>query len=285
MVEPGLQDLLHRMANPEQGRAAIDNPEARITAVRTQAYQEFAAQYNNHQVDPTFKVDVALWLGLQIDVTMPPAQQPWTWVAETMAYLRTKVNTALVNFNSSGKNAAGLDDVARDLEFYADFCHGDPVLFYVYMAWDHGRNVPAWNSSLLPDDMALDLGAGLRQHRPVIRDIIAPTSGSKRKRSGSDADDVLSEFVKSSQQMLQTAMAAPVQTGIALDAPTALASQASTSSIPEVQCAVRAEAIGKHANVLHEQLQKLPHATDVFDAVKAQLQMQLCALLTQLAQV
>jgi len=34
MVEPSLQDLLHRMANPEQGRAALDNPEARDTAMR-----------------------------------------------------------------------------------------------------------------------------------------------------------------------------------------------------------------------------------------------------------
>ena len=27
------------------------------------------------------------------------------------------------------------------------------------MCWDHGRNVPSWNTSLLPDDQRLDVGS------------------------------------------------------------------------------------------------------------------------------
>ena len=38
-----------------------------------------------------------------------------------------------------------------------------PYVFYAaglpWLAWDHGRCVPAWNSSLLPEDQRLDLGA------------------------------------------------------------------------------------------------------------------------------
>ena len=277
MLEPSLQPILHRMANPEQNRQAVDNEEGRVSAMRTQCYQQFAAQYNSAAVDPTFKVDVSVWLGLQIDVTRPPIQQTWIWVAETMAHLRTHVGKALRNFNASGRNAGGLDDMARDLEFFSDFCFGDPVLFFVYMCWDHGRNVPSWNNACLPDGVALDVG---------VRVNYAPeqgTASNSNKRKRTDADDTLSEFVKSSQLMLQAALTASApQQPASTDSLTN--SAASTASMPEERAALRAAAIAKHAALIQGQLETVPQ-TDTFKAVKAQLESQLLALLTSLAQV
>jgi len=54
----------------------------------------------------------------------------------------------------------GADDFDRDSLFYDDFVKGDPLLFAVYLAWNHGKNIPAWNSTLLPEDEQLDIGCG-----------------------------------------------------------------------------------------------------------------------------
>jgi len=283
MVESSLQDLLWHIANPPQDRTAIDNADARITVQRTLGYQQFAAYYNNLDFHPTMQPDVSQWLNARINVAVPSIQQTWIWVAETVQHLKTTIGRLMRNFNGSGKNANGADDVQRDLEFLQHFCNGNPVYFFVYMAWDHGRNMPQWNSSLLPPEQSLDLGAGPAQ-------VSTPAQSSTKRRRGSsseggDASD-MSVLVRSSQDLLHAALQS-VQS--------AATSGASTSSnahevvqpvvLPEQAAASKAAALSQHANVLREQLKATPNDDSELEAVRKQIVAQLVIVLTQLGQV
>jgi hypothetical protein len=158
MREPTLQRLFHDMANPPQDRFALDNKALHATQVRTKCYQDFAKVYNDMNFIPHFAVDVSAWCDVQICVDQPPKQHAWTWVAETMGKIRTKMSIVMRRFTQSGDLENHLDDSARDMKFWSQFSFGDPVTFYIYMAWDHGRVVPAWNSSMLQKDMQIDIG-------------------------------------------------------------------------------------------------------------------------------
>ena len=159
MREPQLQRIFHELANPPQDRSATDNPDMRISAHRTKLYQEFCAVFNDPLFDPTFSVDIAAWCDIDVDVSAPAEERGWVWVACTMKDIKTKMTKFIGNFNDSGKNSNDLNDSTRDLEFFEKFAKGNIVVMYTWLAWDHGRCVPAWNSSLLPQDQRLDLGA------------------------------------------------------------------------------------------------------------------------------
>jgi hypothetical protein len=51
----------------------------------------------------------------------------------------------------------GMDDEQRDVRFWKHFCNQQPLWFWIYMCWERGRNVPAWNTALVPDDQRLDI--------------------------------------------------------------------------------------------------------------------------------
>jgi hypothetical protein len=87
------------------------------------------------------------------------------------------------NFNQSGHLENGADDFDRDTLFYDNFAKGDAVMFAIYLAWDHGRNMPPWNSTLLPPEMQLDIGA----QTPAAQ---STSSGQKRSRVSSPPDIV-----------------------------------------------------------------------------------------------
>ena len=178
MREPGLQNLFHEMANPLQTRQALEEG-AGVSAVRTRCYIDFANAFNDKNFCPHFAVDVSLWVNVDIDVSVPPFQKPWIWVAEAMAEVKRKLTLTIRNFMTSGNLANDSNDMARDLQFWCDFCHGDPVLFYIYMSWDHGRDVPAWNSTLMPAEHRLELGAG---PPPVTEDVLVLSTPTQRGR-------------------------------------------------------------------------------------------------------
>jgi hypothetical protein len=94
------------------------------------------------------------------------------------------MSIVMKNFTGSGKLANDLNDIQRDLEFWNCFCHGDPVLFYVYMSWDHGRDIPAWNRALLPENQRLELGSA-----QALAATAPQASPSRKKRSRDSLDD------------------------------------------------------------------------------------------------
>ena len=140
MREPNLQGLFHEMANPlqmSQTRQALEEG-AGVSAVRTSCYIKFAEAFNDSRLCPHFAVDVKLWVNVEIDVSIPPEQKPWIRVAEAMTEIKRKMTVTLRNFSTSvytsGNLANDSNDMARDLQFWCDFCHGDPVLFYIYIS-------------------------------------------------------------------------------------------------------------------------------------------------------
>jgi hypothetical protein len=48
------------------------------------------------------------------------------------------------------------------------------------MCWDHGRNVPSWNTSLLPDDQRLDVGIDVNERADSGEHSPQPEKSEKR---------------------------------------------------------------------------------------------------------
>jgi hypothetical protein len=243
MREPVLQCLFHDMANPKQTRAALENGMG-VSEVRTQCHMKFADAFNDSAVIPHYAVDVSLWVNVMIDVSAPPFQKHWTWVSQAMQEIKKKMTIVLRNFNASGSLVNDRDDMRRDLQFWDDFCHGDVTLFYIYMSWDHGRDVPAWNSTLLPEDCRMDIGCG-GQPQQMAPQQVAPSPGgsgrhSKRGRDNNDADP-LREFVDMQTHVFKSLASNP-------------SSATTEASIPEVAYATRLEALSKSADILRNQL-------------------------------
>ena len=197
MREPSLQMLFHTMANPLQTREGQDNHELHATQVRTRCYEDFACAFNDMMLVPHYAVDVSAWCDVQIDVSRPPEQRDWIRVAESMQKLKTRMSVLLKRFQQSGDCENGSDNMRRDQIFWSKFSNGDPVAFYAYMCWDHGKAVPAWNSCLLPKDMQLELGGSDKE--AASDDDGAPV----RKRSKTTA---LSELVSNTNKFFQAAL-------------------------------------------------------------------------------
>lgn len=162
-----------------------------------------------------------------------------------MTEIKRKMSVTLRNFSTSGNLANDSNDMARDLQFWCDFCHGDPVLFYIYMAWDHGRDVPAWNSTLLPAEQRLELGAG-----PVAQPILASTpKGGKRIRE----TDAISDMVELQSQLFRSLASNP-------------ATSASTATTEESGLA-KLEALSKSADLLRVQLGRAAEDRKLFDLI------------------
>ena len=241
MREPSLQHLFHSMSNPQQTRAAVDEGNG-ASEMRTRAYMDFAFVFNDHSFCPHFAVDVKLWVNVTIDVTLPPFQKPWIWVAEAMTEIKRKMTLTLRNFSTSGNLANDSNDMSRDMQFWCDFCNGDPVIFYTYMAWDHGKDVPSWNSTLLPPAQRLEIGA------PLPNDVVEPpqNSSSKSKRGRDD----LSEFVDLQAHLFRSIVSNPSS-----------ASTEVSTSLAKLQD------LSKTADLLREQLNRAAEDRKLFDFI------------------
>jgi hypothetical protein len=161
MVDPRCVELFGRMANPSQDRLALDFPELRIQAVKQQLLELLTSHYvNNGDFSPLAQPNISQWCdGATIDVTRPHESRTWMWVAQKLQFIKTGMTTLLSNFKKSGDLANDMDDMERDRLFFENFCNRQALWFWIYMAWERGRNVPAWNTALLPDEHRLDLGA------------------------------------------------------------------------------------------------------------------------------
>ncbi len=277
MREPSLQALFHEIANPDQSRNALQ-PGQDLVTVKTRNHMKFAEAFNNQSLCPHYAVDVSLWVNVKIDVSQPPVTWAWTRVTEAMIDIKKRMSIVMKNFTGSGKLANDLNDIQRDLEFWNCFCHGDPVLFYVYMSWDHGRDIPAWNSALLPENQRLEIGSA-----PASAAAAPQTSPSRKKRSRDSLDD----FVNIQCELFQKLASNPSS------ATTHMSSPQHLSPSSEVSHASKAEALARTASVLRDQIKCV--ATDsagcddtlegCFSTLKQQLQQKLLAVMSQIAQV
>lgn len=197
------------MANPAQDRIALDFPELRIAAVKQQLLELFTQDYfNNPSFSPTHQPDVTAWYpdsSCVFDVSRPHERRTWIWIAQKLQFIKTGMTSLLANFMRSGNLAADADDHVRDLKFFQDFSHQQPLWFWIYMCWDHGRNVPAWNTSLLPEDMRMDIGAGAEGDDDASSDVAkrsasltadGPSSGKKKKTTAAAQDDPLTSLIQ-----------------------------------------------------------------------------------------
>jgi hypothetical protein len=185
MVSASTQELLHASQNPSQSRTALDNAETRIAAVRSQHYERFTDIVNSDDAPDMHIIDMVPFNGITVDCSVLLGE-PMTMldVSTTMRDLKRDLSVLMSNFSKSGEGVNGTDMFDRDCEFYDRFCKGDAVLFAVYLAWDHGRNIPQWNSTLLPRDLQLDIGTNHSAN--------APSTAIKRPR-GTDrgTDDIV----------------------------------------------------------------------------------------------
>jgi len=160
MVDPRCVELFGRMANPRQDRLALDFPELRIQAVKQKLLELLSTDFfNNTAYSPMSQPNVSQWCeGVFFDVSVPREQRNWMWLAQKLQFIKSGMSTLLSNFNKSGDLANDMDDSERDRLFFENFCNRQAMWFWIYLAWDHGRNLPAWNTSLLPDEQRLELG-------------------------------------------------------------------------------------------------------------------------------
>ena len=184
MVSACTQQILHAMSNPDQSRAALDNAETRVVAARTEMFNSFTAVVNSSQAPDHPIVDMLNFNGIMVDTThLLGPSLTMLQVATSMRDIKREMSILMRNFNQSGHLENGADDFDRDVLFYDNFAKGDAVMFAIYLAWDHGRNMPPWNSTLLPAEMQLDLGA----QTPAAQ---STSSAQKRARVSSPPDIV-----------------------------------------------------------------------------------------------
>jgi hypothetical protein len=166
MVSASAQRILHAISNPDQSRSAVDNVETRVVQVKTALYQEFTDLVNSDQAPDVPIVDMTAFNGIVVDSsTLQGPPMSMVNVSLYMRDLKRDLSMHMCNFTKSGQGVNGADDFDRDIDFYDNFVKGDALLFAVYLAWDHGRNIPAWNSTLLPPSSRLDIGVGDVGHK------------------------------------------------------------------------------------------------------------------------
>lgn len=185
MASASCQPILHEMHNPPQTRAAIDDHESRVIAARTALYQKFTDVVNSDAAPDNAVVNMVSFNGIVVDCTSllgPPLTM--LDVTTTMRDFKRDMSVHMTNFTKSGQCENGADDYDRDSEFYDKFIKGDAVLFAVYLLWGHGRRIPAWNSTLLPEEAQIDVGTTSQNEpfkgkRPRCDDIIDPSKLEK----------------------------------------------------------------------------------------------------------
>lgn len=168
MVDPRCMALFGRMANPAQDRLAVDFPELRIQAIKQKLLEILAHDFvNNVNFNPNCQPDIQHWCeGADYDVSHPQEARSWIWVSQKLQYIKTGMSTLLANFHKSGDLENGMDDGDRDVLFWKNFCNQQPLWFWIYMCWQRGRNVPAWNTALVPDDQRLDITGEENEEAP-----------------------------------------------------------------------------------------------------------------------
>lgn len=184
MASTVAQPILHAMSNPDQTKRALDNAETRVVSTRSALYKQFTDLFNSAAEPDTCIVHMMDFCGFDVDCTRRLGEpMPLVQVSSIMRDIKSHVSTLVNRFNSSGKGLNGLDSFDRDLDFYENYARGDALWFAIYLAWGHGRNIPAWNSIVLPEEEQLDTFH--------VEGQPAPSSALKRSRVSTPTPDII----------------------------------------------------------------------------------------------
>lgn len=189
---------------------------------------------NNSQFTPHVIPDISDWFpDNNFDVRFPHEHRTWIWVSQKMHFIKAGMSSLLANFATSGDNENDMDDHGRDLLFYQNFCHHQALWFWIYMCalvhqhvllfmsfqtcclylfsslrrcWDHGRNVPAYNTCLLPEDQRMEVGTDEKDDEDSYNrntPVAAATPTSKKRKTSStvaavasDKEDALTSLIQ-----------------------------------------------------------------------------------------
>ena len=197
MIDPAVHDMMHAMSNAQTVRLAVDQPALRINNVKFRAIEKFTADFvNNPAFVPVHNPSVREWCDVDYDASVVGTEpRSWVWVGQKMAWIKRNMGQLLKNFNKSGEGENDVEDCDRDLDFYENFAHRDPLLLWIYLCWNHGREVPSWATALLPDGEDFDIGG---DEQPA-----ASVTGRTPKKPKPDAPVDWAGFVASSTAAME----------------------------------------------------------------------------------
>jgi hypothetical protein len=245
MVEPCMFEFLAAKCAPGQTRTHLDTDALRAKAVSEACMIEIARLHNDINFVPIANADVAFCCpDFFVSTAQPAERRDVAWIATTYGKIKKEVGQKLSNFAGSGQLENEQGDVARDLDFWNNFCGKQPLWMYIYLLWDHGRDAAfGWNAILLSDGQTLDIGVTGARDSPPRQPVVVETPKSKGKKrprihESTAAEDKLLDV----SALLLRQFAVP---------------DVSTSS-NEMQNAEKAKALSDHADILNRQLEALP---------------------------
>jgi hypothetical protein len=161
MVEPALQEFFHAMQNASSDRLSVHDPALRIQSSKQRMLEKITRDFvNNPNFVPQQNPSIQEWCTLDFDASLVGEEpRSWIWVAQKMLEIKTGMSKLMSNFNKSGEGEEESDQLARDLDFFQNYAKRDALWMWIYLCWNHGRDIPAYNVALLPDDESLDIGA------------------------------------------------------------------------------------------------------------------------------
>lgn len=198
MVEPCLQEFFHAMCNANAERLAVHEPTLRIASSKQRIVERITTDYvNNPSFMPQANPSISEWCETDFDSSVVGKEpRSWIWVASKIQAIKTSMTRLMSNFNKSGQNVNDADNCARDLEFFTDFAKRDALWFWIYLCWNRGNDIPAWNVTSLPEGESLDIGGPNEDSRDDTA-VVSSSSSSKgnKKRGRTEADDALTSTV------------------------------------------------------------------------------------------
>lgn len=189
MVEPSLQSEFHALQNAASDRLALQEPQLRITQHKQRCIERITRDFvNNPDFIPQANPSIQEWCEIDFDSSVVGSDpRSWIWVAQRMQEIKTGMSKLMRNFMKSGEGESDADMVVRDLDFFTRFARRDALWMWIYLCWNRGQDIPAYNVSLLPEDDSFDFGGEAEGDR--ADDIDSPprsrsgdSSSSKKKK-------------------------------------------------------------------------------------------------------
>jgi hypothetical protein len=213
MVEPILQSEFHAMANANQSRLAVHEPDLRINSNKQRIIERITKDFvNNPNFIPQSNPSVAEWCDTDYDSSVIGKEpRSWVWVGMKIQEIKTGMTKLMKNFCKSGEGVNDQDHVNRDLEFFENFAKRDALWFWIYLCWDRGNNIPVWHFASLPENESMDLGGGDEAYdHATIEPAVASSSKKNKKRGRNEDEDALTSSVSGLVEVSKRALDAIV---------------------------------------------------------------------------
>lgn len=182
------QALWQIIANENRDRSGIDNKACSIQSANEEAEQQLLNKYFNAESwsAPHSVTLICYGLSVQVDPSKAPTTpKAIVWLREKRAFLKRVMGAVTARFaNKTGNGygcfvtfysfifthsfvdalvSGGVAGEDEDTKFFY-FCHGDPLVLFMWHHWDRGRAVPAHCTTLLDDEASFDIGASGTAH-------------------------------------------------------------------------------------------------------------------------